>query len=294
MLQLDQLRVFVAVAEREHLTQAAEALHLTPSAVSSAIRNLEERHGVALFHRVGRRIELTDAGRIFQREAQAVLDRAGAAELVLAELGDLRRGSVRLMASQTIASYWLPPLLVEFHRRHPGIALHLVDGNTSSVADAVLDGRAELGLIEGRIDEPALAVRTVATDRLCLVVTPGHPLAGRAAVSAHELRAARWILRERGSGTRSAFEDGLSAAGIDPATLDVALELPSNEAVRSAVLHGGHATVLSELVVAADLASGRLARVTFELPERGFRLLFHKERHRSRSVRALEALLTGG
>ena len=292
MLNLDQLRIFVAVAEREHLTQAAEALHLTPSAVSSAIRNLEERHGVALFHRVGRRIELTDAGRIFQREARAVLDRAGAAELALAELGDLRRGSVRLMASQTIASYWLPPLLVAFHEHHPGIALDLVIGNTRGVAAAVLDGRAELGFIEGRIDEPALAMRRVAADHLCAVTTPDHALARTATVSAAGLAAARWILREPGSGTRSAFEDALRARKVDPAGLDIVLELPSNEAVRAAVRCGGFATVLSELVVADELAAGRLVRIALDLPPRDFSMLVHKERYRSRSVQALEALIT--
>jgi DNA-binding transcriptional LysR family regulator len=91
-MTLEQLRIFEAVAQREHVTRAAQALNLTQSAVSAAIAALEERHSVALFSRVGRRIELTDAGRLFLDEARAVLARARAAELALSEIAGLERG----------------------------------------------------------------------------------------------------------------------------------------------------------------------------------------------------------
>ena len=107
-MTLEQLRVFVAVAERQHVTRAAEALNLAQSAVSSAIAGLEARHEVKLFNRVGRGIELTQAGTLFLAEARAVLARAESAELVLSELGGLERGTLVVQASQTIASFWLP------------------------------------------------------------------------------------------------------------------------------------------------------------------------------------------
>ncbi len=101
-MTLDQLRVFVAVAEREHVTKAAKALNLTQSATSAAIAALEERHDVRLFDRVGRRIELTEAGRLFLPEARAVLARAEDAGIALAELAGLKRGRLRIVASQTV------------------------------------------------------------------------------------------------------------------------------------------------------------------------------------------------
>ncbi len=293
-MTFEQLRIFVAVAEREHLTRAAEALNLTPSAASSAIRVLEERYGAALFHRVGRRIELTEAGRIFLTEARATLDRARAAELVLTELGGLQRGVLTIQASQTIASYWLPRFMVAFHDRHPGIDLHLAVGNTETVTRAVVDGAAELGLIEGAIDEPALSSRTVAEDRLIVVVAPDHPWAGRAALSREDILAMPWVMREPGSGTRWAFEAALAEQDIDPTALNIAMTLPSNEAVRSVVELGGRATVVSELVVAAYLAAGRLVHVPFDIPRRAFRLLRHKERYRTKAGRAFEAMLQDG
>ena len=290
-MTLDQLRIFVAVAERQHVTRAAEALNLVQSAVSTAIANIEGRHAAKLFHRVGRGIELTEAGRVFLVEARAVLARAEAAELVLADLSGMRRGTLALFASQTIASDWLPRHLVAFRRAYPEIAIRLAVGNTTDAADAVRAGQAELGFVEGALDDPTLASTTIAQDKLVLVVAPNHPFAGAAALAPEDLAGADWVLREAGSGTRSAFEATLGAAGLAAAQLRVMLELPSNEAVRAAVEAGGGAAVLSETVVAAALRTGTLVRAAFALPSRPFRVLRHKERYRSRAADALLDLI---
>ncbi len=293
-MTFEQLRIFLAVAEREHLTRAAEALRLTPSAVSASIRALEQSYGIALFERVGRRIELSAAGRLFLPEARGVLARAATAEALLSDLGGLKRGRLTLQASQTVASHFLPPVMVRFHAAHPGIALVLVVGNTETVAKAVLAGEAELGLVEGRIEAPLLAVETVAEDRLIVVVAPGHPLADGKRHSLAALAEVGWILRERGSGTRSSFAEALAAEGLSIEALDVALELPSNEAVLAAVAAGPYAAVVSEAAASPMLASGRLAGVDCALPPRAFLLLRHRERPLTAAARAFAALLGGG
>jgi DNA-binding transcriptional LysR family regulator len=178
-MTLEQLRIFVAVAERLHMTRAAEALHLTQSAVSAAVNALETRHGARLFDRVGRGLALNAAGTAFLPEARAVLARAEAAERLLDELAGVKRGSVRLFASQTIAAYWLPPRMAAFAQSHPGIELRLSIGNTHQVVEAVRAGEAELGLIEGAEDAPRLERTRIAADRLIVVAAPGHPLADR-------------------------------------------------------------------------------------------------------------------
>lgn len=292
-MTLDQLRIFVAVAERQHVTRAAEALNIVQSAVSAAVSGLEGRHAVKLFHRVGRGIELTEAGRVFLHEARAVLARAEAAELVLADLSGLRRGTLRVHASQTIAGHWLPRHLVAFKAAYPQIAVRLAIGNTADVARAVGEGAAELGFVEGDVDEPALASVAVARDRLVLVVRPDHPLATAYALRATDLAAYPFVLREAGSGTRSAFEAALAAEGLAPDRLKVTLELPSNEAVLAAVEAGAGASVLSEAVVAGSLAAGGLVAAPFALPARSFRALRHKERYRSRTGDALLDLIRG-
>jgi DNA-binding transcriptional LysR family regulator len=293
-MTLDQLRVFVAVAERQHVTQAAEALHIAQSAASASIAALEGRHGAKLFHRVGRGIELTEAGTLFLQEARAVLARTAAAELVLSELGGLKRGTLLVQASQTIASYWLPRHLVRFRRAHPGIAIQLSVGNTAQVARAVQEGTAELGFVEGAVDDPELEGQPVAKDQLVVVVGDGHPWAGYGAVPPERLVESEWVLREAGSGTRSVFEAALEGFGIAPSSLNVVLELPSNESVRAAVEAGMGATAVSASVAAPSIEAGLLHQVPFSLPERTFSVLRSRRRHRSRAADTLLAIIATG
>jgi DNA-binding transcriptional LysR family regulator len=122
---------------------------------------------------------------------------------------------------------------------------------------------------------------------LALVVGPGHPWIGKARIAPKLFAEARWILREPGSGTRSMFEAALKKLGLKLTDLNVQLELPSNEAVRTAVESGDCAAVISDLVVARSLAAGALYRVKIELPTRSFFVLRHKEHHASHAQRAL-------
>ncbi|WP_372023578.1 LysR family transcriptional regulator [Tistrella mobilis] len=291
-MTLEQLRIFVAVAEHAHVTRAARALNLTQSTVSAAIAALEARHGVALFHRVGRGIELAETGRIFLEEARAVLARAAAAEQALADLAGNPRGRLRIHASQTVANYWLPARLIGFMADFPAVAVEIAIGNTAEVAAAVRAGTADLGFVEGPVEDPSLSERLLPGDRLMLVVGAGHPWAALPRVAPDQLAETPWVLRERGSGTRAEFEVALAGLGVDPDTLNVVLELPSNESVRAAVEAGAGATALSALVVAGGLALGSLRSPVLDLPQRAFHLLLHRERYLGRAARAFLETVT--
>lgn len=294
IMTLEQLRIFVAVAEREHVTRAAEALDLTQSAASGAIAALEREFGTKLFHRVGRGIALTEAGRVFLGEARAILKRAEAASAAMRELSGLARGRLAIKASQTIANHFLPLHLVAFHRAYPGVNLAVSVGNSAQVAQAIIEGSVELGFVEGpgeSLNNPLIAAELIAQDRLVLVVASGHPWAGRNGLGARDLAAGRWVLREDGSGTRAVFIDAIAALGVPYAQLDIAIELPSNEAVLAAVIGGAGATVLSESVCADSIASGRLARVELPVQSRPYYAVQHVDRYRSRAVAALLGML---
>lgn len=286
-MTLEQLRIFVAVAEREHMTRAAEILNLTQSAVSGAIQALEARHNISLFHRVGRRIELTQDGRFFLSEARAVLRAADAAALSLLELRGLSRGVINLHASQTTGAYWLPERIVQFHAAYPKIDIKLSIGNSDQVAAAVSSGSAEIGFVEGGIHEPNLVSEQVGRDELIIVVGARHPWSHFRHISRSHITQAKWILRERGSGTRSVFERELVRLGIPIERLDITLELPSNEAVRAAVEAGAGATAISRVVVRSALLLKSMHAVQFVPLERPFVLLKHRDRRLSNAVRAL-------
>lgn len=288
-MTLEQLRIFIAVAEKQHVTQAAEQLNLTQSATSAAIAALESRYNVKLFDRVGRGIVLTNAGKIFLNEAREVVARAVTATHMLTDLSGFRHGSLSIAASQTVGNYWLPVRLQNFLREFPGITLHVDIANSERVAQLVRVGAANLGFVEGEIDDPLLTTERIEGDSIVIVVGRNHRWAKRDSISPADLPEADWVLRERGSGTRSVFESTLHGLGIKPSDLRIRMEFPSNEAVRSAVENGDCASAVSDLVVAQSVKAGTIHQVPIALPRRPFYILRHKERYHSKVESALLA-----
>ena len=293
-MTLDQLQIFIAVAEREHVTRAADALGLAPPSVSAAVASLEREFGTKLFHRVGRGIALTEGGKLLLDEARALVNHADAVKLAMREFTGLSRGRLEIKASQTIASHFLPPKLVEFHQAYPGIALVVSVGNSTEVVAAIIRGNIELGFVEGpegELQDPCLAVEMVGQDDLVMVVSANHPWASRENLTVDDLTAGKWVLREDGSGTRAVFVKALDALGAPYSKLDIAIELPSNEAVLAAVLAGAGATVLSARVCANAVKAGTLKCLPVSLPPRAFLAVQHADRYRSRAVSALLEIL---
>ena len=275
---LDQLKIFVDVAERGNITFASEALGMSQSGASAAIKSLEREYGVHLFNRVGRGIELSQAGARFLGEAKAVLERAASARLVLENISQTIAGTVSIAASQTIASYWLPNRLATFHDAVPAVRLNVSVGNTRQVEMAVLDGMADIGFVEGRTRSKMLKRTRVDTDRLVFVVGRDTPAPSTDARGNLDLRAVRWIVREKGSGTREVLEDLASHRNIAFDELQVFLVLPSNEAIRQVVEAGAGGTIISESVVARSIAEGKVRQIPLAIPPREFAVITHADR----------------
>ncbi len=292
-MTFDQLRVFVEVAERGHVTRAAEALRMSQSAASAAIASLESQYQIRLFDRVGRGIQLTEPGRIFLREAQAVLDRAATARSVLQDLAGSPAGPIALAASQTVATYWLPRRLAAFHSANPRVRLDVMIRNTHEVESAVVAGEVSVGLVEGPTQHPALLRTHLAHDQMVLVVAAGGAPVPVNAAGRADLAAINWVIREPGSGTRRGLVDLLLGEGLTLEDLNIFLVLPSNEAVREAVEAGVGATIISRHVVASAIEAGRLTEIPIDLPRREYALLRHRERHATLAQSALVAHLTG-
>ena len=292
-MTLDQLRVFVEVAERGHVTRAAETLHISQSAASAAIAALEEHYQIKLFDRVGRGIQLSETGRIFLREARAVLERASMAQSVLQDLAGSPAGPIALAASQTIATYWLPRRLAAFHLANPCVRLNVTIRNTHEVESAVADGEVSIGLVEGPTQHPAVTRIRLDHDQMVLVVAADRVCAALDQGGVVNLRALNWVIREPGSGTRRALEDLAMREGLSLEDLNIFLELPGNEAVRAAVEAGAGATIISRHVVASAIEAGRLRQIPIDLPQREYALLRHRDRHATLAQKALVAHLTG-
>lgn len=285
-MTLDQLRIFVEVAERGHVTRAAEALGMSQSAASAAIASLESSYETRLFDRVGRGIRLSKSGQIFLHEARAVLDRASMARSVLQDLAG-HPGPVVIAASQTISAHWLPRRLATFHAANPQVRFDVAIKNTNEVENAVVDGEASIGLVEGPTQHPSLVRQRIDHDQIVLVVASNQPPLPRNNKGELDLRAINWVIRETGSGTRRGLEDLAIREGLSLDDLDIFLVLPSNEAIREAIEAGAGATIISRHVVASAIAAGRLREIAIELPQREFALVRHRDRHATRAQQAL-------
>jgi DNA-binding transcriptional LysR family regulator len=303
-MTLDQLRVFVAVAENLHFTRAAEALYITQPAVSAAIQSLEEEYAVKLFHRIGRHIEITEAGKLLQIEAQAILEQVTLTERNLRELNDLQRGKLNLGASLTIGNYWLPEKISEFQRTYPGITVNCTLANAETICAGTATGVFDLGLVEGEVQpslKASLEEEVVASDRLLIVVGKSHPWFELGEVRLTELTQTAWVMRESGSGTQQRFDQALENWGIDPSELNVISVLNSGEMVKAVVENGVGATAISDLMVKKELSLSTLRSLTVIDNRNGslspteisrpFLKLKHRQRFQSRLSIAFEQML---
>ena len=304
-MTLDQLRVFLAVVEYLHFTRAAEALYISQPAVSAAIQNLEEQYGVRLFHRIGRQIEITEAGKLLQAEAQKIIDQVVLTERGLQELNDLQRGELKLGSSLTIGNYWLPDKISQFKRQYPGISVNCTLANTEEICEGTATGQFDLGLVEGEV-KPALKTsleeEIVGSDRLLIVVGKSHPWFERTKISLTELSTTDWVMREPGSGTQQRFEEALQNWGIEVTELNIILVLNSGEMVKAVIENGVGATAISELMVKKELQLDTLrsiqviddrddSNITVEIV-RPFLKLKHRQRFQTRLSSAFEQILT--
>jgi len=257
---VESLQLLVLVGEHGSLTSAAAVAGISQPSASKRMSAFERRLGLTLLDRSRRGSALTPSGVVVCGWAQRVLDQMSVLVDGVAALRREHTPQLSLAASLTVAEHLLPVWLGDLRRIAPELHVGLQVVNSSRVCELVSREGVELGFVESPGGLRGLRSRVVASDRLMLVVAPDHPWARRRRpVGAAELAATALISRESGSGTRETADRALVAAGFRPVT--PLLELGSGTAVRSAVAAGAGPALLSELVVAPDLAAGVLTEV---------------------------------
>lgn len=254
----DQLLTFAAVAEYLNISRAAEAVHLSQPAVSGQLRLLQDEFGEPLYLRDGRGVRLTDAGRQLAFHAERLRATWRQAHALRDALRGLERGTIRIGASTTPASYLLPYLVATFHRAHPDVEIHTTYGNTAEISGALPE--LDIAMIEGSVpsDLPAdTRVFPWRDDEIVAVVPAAHPLAAQRTASLARIGEFPLIWREAGSGVRQEVERAFARAGV---VARVALELAGVEGVKEAVRAGMGVGFISAMAMRHE--DGRLASVT--------------------------------
>jgi DNA-binding transcriptional LysR family regulator len=285
------LRVFHAVAKHRGYARAArEELFISQPAVSKHVQALEEELGTKLFTRVGKRLELTEAGVLVLQCAEQMHRLTEETRRAVRELQGLQRGTLRVGASMTAGTYLLPPSLAAFAQHYPGITLSLDFTNSQGVLTGMLDRKWDLGVAGSLADHPQLEMQPYYTDPMVLIVPPQHRLAMLSPVTLADLAQEAWVLREPGSASRHVVVQALSAHQVP---WQLRLALPNNEAIKQAVMAGMGIGMVSRLAVTSEVQDGRLRLVSvcnFQV-ERQFSIVRRRDVRLPAPAAALLALL---
>ena len=284
---LRQLEVFLATARHENVTRAAKTLAMSQSAASGALSELESQFDVKLFDRLGKRLQLSELGKQLRPQAERLLDQAQEFEQGLA--GEDVVGGLQIGATLTIGNYIAVNMIADFRRLHPQADIVLRVANTEAIVEQVASFELDMGLIEGELQHPDLDIVHWRLDELVVFAAPDHPLAQTSALSDQDLLTLPWIVRERGSGTRQAFDRAMH--GILP-DLHIAMELQHTEAIKRAVEAGLGVGCLSQICLSEAFKHGTL--VPLAIPERDFRrewyLITHRDKFHSAALKEWLAL----
>ena len=278
-----RLEVFHVVAKRLSFSKAARELSLTQPAVTHQVRQLEDHYGVALFERRSNRIELTEAGRVLMKRLDELTDIADRIEDEIRSYQERRIGLLKIGASSTIGAYLLPPIVAAMKRRHPALDLKVSVGNSDEIMARLIDHVLDIGIVEGPVSGGRLRRAPYADDELVVVAHPSHPAAEKGVVSARRLAKEPFIIREKGSGTRSFIDSLVKKKMIEIPGENIVLELGSSTAIKNAVKEGLGVSILSLRTLESELALGTLAalRVRGRKMVRKLQFLMRESRTRS-------------
>lgn len=277
-ITIRQLEVFAAIANKGNVTKASEQLFISQSAASMALAEFERQIGQKLFDRFGRKLVLNEAGRALLPKVIELLTRVDEIPAMFSPEGRLSFGSLEIGASSTIANYYIPSLLGEFTENFPEIQLRLEVGNTEQIINSLTEFKIDVGYIEGLCNHPQINCSLWREDQLVVFASPEHRLASKRRITLKDLSLERWILREKGSGTRVIFENAVAGKLDD---LNIRFELGHTEAIKSAVKSNLGISCLSRLTVAESIRNGSLVelKTPFLNLRRNFYRLVHKEKY---------------
>ncbi len=249
------IRVFLAIAERKNITQAAADLGVSQPSVSRSVRELERQVRATLLERTPSGVRLTEAGLALLAHARNIFAEARAAEEDLEALAGLTQGTLRVGGSPTIATYLLPPLLERFHTRYPGVELRLTSAPSRAIARLLTEREIDVALVETPVEDARLGSTVWGEDEMVVVASPTHPLCGRSPMAPAALVHELLVTREPGSGTYDTVMRGLRQVSVVPKRR---LEVDTAEAIIQLVSAGLGFAVVSRSAAADALALGRL------------------------------------
>jgi DNA-binding transcriptional LysR family regulator len=254
-MDLHQLRVFGAAVKSGGFTRAGEELHLSQSTVSQHIKLLEEELGCPLFLRVGKRVQVTEAGKVLLQYAERIFRDLKNAEMAVREMNALKRGTVRLGVGPTTLIYRLPPVLGEYKRRFPDIELIVLAGTTEFLLQALRSQHVDLAIVMPTGPQAGLTVKPLGREEMVIVINRDHPFARRRTIEPSELSALRFILYEKNTAMQNVIDRFFNSLDVTP---KITMEVENNEAIKSLVRAGLGSSILPLCAIANEPPDGEI------------------------------------
>lgn len=278
-----QLQVFLEVARQQNISRAAETLHLSQSAASEALQNLEQIYDVSLFSRSHNRIKLSATGQTLRRAAEDLLSHCESFEQLM--LGHPRFGHLRVGTSYTIGNYLGTVYLANYLDNFPDAEVQLDTLPTQEVVSKVLNYEVDIGMIAGEVHDANLELIPWRHDELLVFCSNEHPFARRKVLGDKDITSARWILREPDSSSRRTFE---AALGELLPKINVFLQFKHDEAIKSAVFQGLGVGCLSRIAIGRNVQGRNLVPLKLSKRDlqRNLYFVLPKNRHRTQAVNA--------
>ncbi len=261
MLDIYELKIFLAAAETENFSEAARQLNLTQPAVSMQMRGLEKKLRVPLFHRAGRSLALTEQGKSLMPLARDMVNRAIQIEEEIESLKGEVVGHLKIGCSTTTGKYLLPRLVARFRRCHPRVQMSIYNHSRDMVIDELCEGIVQLAVLSSEPPCKDAEYRHFFTDHVVLIIPANHLWAQRDVITLEELVEADFILRDSQSGTRLEVEAALRGAGLNISGLKVVMEIGNSEAIGMAVEEGIGAAFVSRIVAQRGIELGKIKEV---------------------------------
>ncbi|MCG8333347.1 MAG: LysR substrate-binding domain-containing protein [Proteobacteria bacterium] len=250
-----QLEIFLELARNPHLGRVAESIGLTQSAVSMAIKSLEDVLDKKLFDRINKKLILNEYGRMFFRKVEPIVDQLGETEVLFRD--EHYFGELKLGVSSSIANYLIPQIIYGFKEKYKNVTISMATGNTQQIVALLESGKVDMGFVEGEFNSVDVIKEVLGDDEL-YIVTGDAELAGDKVYNIEELLPKKWVLREKGSGTREVFLHYLKDYVKE---VNVFMELDHAGGVKSVLHNKDTLACLSQYCVRKELVSGLLYRI---------------------------------
>lgn len=285
-MNLNLFRTYVKVVETQNLSRTADELGLSQPAVTKQIQALEDMYGVLLLERSGRRLKTTEAGETLYHCARDIIKALEKTEKAMEDVSESRKGSLYIGASTIPGQYILPSVIKQFKDRFPNVTISMDIADTDKIFTRVADRELDIGVVGAWVNNRKVDGFAWLEDELVVIVPQGHSLASQDYVNVKDLLSEKWIVREKGSGTRRAMEDFLASQGVKREELNVCLEAGSTEAVLAAVESGMGISIISHWAMRRP--DGQRSLASIKLTEAGARrflyVIYPRQKTRRKTV----------